>query len=99
MHEFTTIKKLDTAILYGLELVSSLSVLFLAFGLIASMANVLTKGSVLTHNDVMQALYAWTQCIGIDASIPGAIMRTLYFYRQRAWLQAGLYTLLSVLLL
>jgi hypothetical protein len=63
------------------------------------MANVLTKGSVLTHNEIMQELYAWTQCIGIDASIPGAIMRTLHFYRQREWVKAGLYTILSVLLL
>ncbi len=33
-----------------LELVSSLSILLLAFGLIASMANVLRKGIVLTNN-------------------------------------------------
>jgi hypothetical protein len=48
--QFPSIEKLDTAILYLLKLVSSLSVLLLAFGLIASMANVLTKGSVLTDN-------------------------------------------------
>jgi hypothetical protein len=40
---FKSIVQLDTAILYVLELVSSLSVLLLAFELIASMANVLTK--------------------------------------------------------
>ncbi len=38
---------MDTAILYSLELTASLSVLLLAFGLIATMANVLTKGSVV----------------------------------------------------
>ena len=37
MKQFTTIAKLDTAIL---------SVLLLGFGLIMSMANVLTKGAV-----------------------------------------------------
>ena len=47
MKQFTTIEKLDTGILYPLELASSLSVLLLAFGLIASMANVLTKGNTL----------------------------------------------------
>src|SRR6266568_1210613 len=41
MKQFTTIEKLDTGILYLLELASSLSVLLLAFGLIASMAKVL----------------------------------------------------------
>ena len=36
MKQFTTIEKLDTGILYLLELASSLSVLLLAFGLMAS---------------------------------------------------------------
>ena len=38
MKQFTTIEKPDTAILYALELASSISVLLLAFWLIASMA-------------------------------------------------------------
>jgi hypothetical protein len=99
MKQFPTIQKLDLGILYALELTSSISVLLLAFGLIASMANVLTKGSVLSDSSFMQGVYAWSQCIGIDASIPGAIMRTLYYYRQREWGNAGAYTLLSMLLL
>src|SRR2546428_10584388 len=37
MKHFTSIEKIDTAILYALELTSSISVLLLAFGLIASM--------------------------------------------------------------
>ncbi len=99
MKTFPTIQKLDTGILYALELTSSISVLLLAFGLIASMANVLTKGSVLSDSSFMQGVYAWTQCIGIDASIPGTIMRTLHYYHQKEWGRAGVYTLLSVLLL
>jgi hypothetical protein len=99
MKQFASIQKIDTGILYALELTSSVSVLLLAFGLIASMVNVLTKGTLLTNNSFMQELYAWTQCIGIDASIPGSIMRTLYYYRQREWGRAGVYILLSVLLL
>ena len=56
MKQFSSIEKLDTCILYILELAASLSVLLLAFGLIASMANVLTKGSVLTDNLIMAFL-------------------------------------------
>src|SRR5215470_18791702 len=67
LKQFTTIEKLDTGILYLLELASSLSVLLLAFGLIASMANVLTKGSVLSDNLIMQRIWAWIQCVAIDA--------------------------------
>ncbi|SRR5258708_4815567 len=39
--QFPSIRKLDQAILYSLELASSLSVLLLAFGLVASVTNML----------------------------------------------------------
>ena len=58
MKQFSSIEKIDTGILYALELTASISVLLLAFGLIASMANVLTKGSVLTDNLFMQRVWA-----------------------------------------
>jgi hypothetical protein len=99
MKHFKTIEKLDTAILYVLELASSLSILLLAFGLIASMANVLTKGSVLTDNLMMQRVWAWTQCIAIDASVAGTIIRTFQAYHEGQRIKAGLYTFLSALLL
>src|SRR5207248_537534 len=79
MKQFHTIEKLDTGILYTLELASSISVLLLAFGLIASMANVLTKGAVLTDHVWMQQVWAWTQCIAIDASVAGTIIRTFRY--------------------
>jgi hypothetical protein len=99
MKQFASIEKLDTAILYALELTSSLSVLLLAFGLIASMANVLTKGSVLTENITMQRIWAWTQCIAIDANVAGTIIRTFRYYAQRERVKYLLYGFLSVLLL
>ena len=99
MKQFTTIEKLDTGILYLLELASSLSVLLLAFGLIASMANVLTKGSVLTDNLFMQRVWAWTQCIAIDASVAGTIIRTFRYQQEGERVKTWLYGLLSALLL
>jgi hypothetical protein len=99
MNQFPSIRKLDQAILYALELAASLSVLLLAFGLIASMANVLTKGSVLSDNLVMQRVWAWTQCIAIDASVAGAIIRTAQYHHQGDRLKFGIYALLSTLLL
>ncbi len=99
MHQFRSIEKLDTAILYILELASSLSVLLLAFGLIASMANVLTKGSVLTDNLFMQRVWAWTQCIAIDASVAGTIIRTFRYHSEGEKVKTWLYGLLSALLL
>ena len=99
MKRFKSIEQLDTGILYALELVSSLSVLLLAFGLIASMANVLTKGSVLTNNILMQRIWAWTQCVAIDASVAGTIIRTFRYHTQGERVKTWLYGLLSALLL
>ncbi len=99
MKHFTSIEKLDTGILYVLELVSSLSVLLLAFGLIASMANVLTKGSVLTDNIAMQRVWAWTQCVAIDASVAGTIIRTFRYHAEGERVKTWLYGFLSALLL
>jgi hypothetical protein len=99
MKQFPTIEKLDTAILYVLELTASISVLLLAFGLIASMANVLTKGAVLTDHFWMQQIWAWTQCIAIDASVAGTIMRTFRFHAEGERVKTWLYVLLSALLL
>ncbi len=99
MKQFASIEKLDRSILYALELASSISVLLLAFGLIASMVNVLTKGAVLTDHLWMQQVWAWTQCIAIDASVAGTIIRTHRFYHEGEQVKTWLYGLLSVLLL
>src|SRR5436190_11871712 len=99
MKQFSSIQKIDTGILYALELISSLSVLLLAFGLIASMANVLTKGSVLTDNLIMQRIWTWTQCIANDAGVAGAIIWTFTYYQQGERLKFWLSALLSTLLL
>jgi hypothetical protein len=99
MKHFTTIEKIDTGILYTLELASSLSVLLLAFGLIASMANVLTKGVVLTDSIVMQRIWAWSQCIAIDASVAGTIIRTFRYHAEGEKVKTWLYGSLSLLLL
>jgi len=99
MKQFSSIEKIDTAILDTLELTSSISVLLLAFGLIASMANVLTQGSVLTDNLLMQRVWAWTQCIAIDASVAGTILRTFRYHTQGERVKCILHGSLSVLLL
>jgi hypothetical protein len=99
MKRFASIEKLDTGILYALELVSSASVLLLAFGLIASMANVLTEGSVLTDNVFIQRVWVWTHCIAIDASVAGTILRTFRYHAEGECVKTWLYGLLSALLL
>ncbi len=84
---------------YALELTSSVSALLLAFGLIVSMANVLTKGSVLTNNIFMQRICAWTQCIAVDASVAGTVIRTFRYHAENERVKTWLYRLLLALLL
>lgn len=97
--QFPSIEKLDTGILYILELASSLSVILLALGLITSMANVLTAGSVLTGNPFMEEAWAWVQCAAIDLSVPGTIIRVLRYYAEKDMVKVWLYGVLSALLL
>ncbi len=99
MKQFPSIQKLDTGILYALELTSSISVLLLAFGLIASMANVLTKGAILTGNILLQEVWAWTQCVAIDSNVAGAVIRTYTYYREGEQLKMWLYGVLATVLL
>jgi hypothetical protein len=99
MKRFASIDWLDNAILYTLELIASVSVLFLAGGLIASVANVLTSGEIISSSEFGKQFYAWSQAIGIDASIPGVILRLVVYAKQKEWFRCGVYTLLSLLVL
>ncbi len=97
--KFKSLEYIDTFILYVLELVSSLSVLLLALGLISSMANVLLDGAVLQRSSFMSAAWAWIQCAAIDLSVSGTIIRAFRSYREGDTLKTWLYGLLSLLLL
>lgn len=99
MKRFASIEWLDNAILYTLELIASVSVLFLAGGLIASVANVLTTGEIISSSEVGKQFYAWSQAIGIDASIPGVILRLVVYAKQKEWFRCSVYTVLSLLVL
>ncbi|MGZ6368246.1 MAG: hypothetical protein ACXWPS_20095 [Ktedonobacteraceae bacterium] len=66
MKHFKTIEKIDTGILYILEFVSSISVLLLAFGLIASMANVNTSlNRAYLHVHVPIEVLIWIRSLAI----------------------------------
>src|SRR5437660_12073109 len=47
----------------------------------------------------MQRIWAWTQCIAIDASVAGTIIRTFHYHQEGERVKTWLYGLLSVLLL
>ena len=69
MKQFSSIKKIDSGILYALELISNISALLPGFGFIASMANVLTKGSVLSDSSFSSETEAKAEEIVIALSL------------------------------
>ncbi len=99
MRQFNSINKIDTAILYILQLIASISVLFLAAGLTTSVANVLTGGEVISGSEIGKQFYAWSQAIGIDSAIPGVIMTLFTYYQRRSWGRATVYSVLTILVL
>lgn len=99
MNQFPTIRKLDSAILYALELFSSLSIILLSLGLVLSMSNVLTDGAILTSNIIMSRIWAVAQTVAIDTGMSGTIVRVFVLARRRHFVQMSLYVVLSVVLL
>jgi len=79
MNQFPTIRKLDAAILYAFELMSSLSVMLLSLGLILSMSNVLTDGAILSDNVAMSRVWAVGQTIALDTGLSGTVFRMFIF--------------------
>src|SRR5947207_15501627 len=62
-------------------------------------SNTLLKGIVLTGNPIMQAIWSVSQCLAVDASIGGTIIRAFRSYNEGERVTTWLYGLLSVLLL
>src|SRR5205085_2333212 len=50
-------------------------------------------------NPIMQRIWAWTQCVAIDASVPGTLIRTFGYSAAGEKVKTLLYGLLSALLL
>src|SRR6202030_1331169 len=52
-----------------------------------------------TDSLIMQRIWAWTQCIAIDASVAGTIIRTFRYHAEGEKVKTWLYGSLSLLLL
>jgi len=99
MKQFPSIHTIDSAILYGLELASSLSVVLLSIGVVASMSNTLTDGWLLGSNIAISRAWIISQTVAMDTGLIVSIVRSFTLARSKRWLQCSLYAVLSVLLL
>src|SRR5258708_2646549 len=99
MKAFPTVQELDQAIFYGMELASSLSVVLLSVGVVASMSNTLTDGWLLGSNIAISRTWIISQTVAMDTGLIVSIVRAFVMAKSKRWLQCSLYALLSVLLL
>jgi len=99
MQQFTSIQKIDSAILYGLEIASSISVVLLSVGVVASMSNTLRDGWLLGSNIGISRTRIISQTIAMDTGLIVSIVRSFTLAKNKHWLQCSLYALLSILLL
>lgn len=99
MKQFASIQKMDSAILYGLELASSISVVLLSVGVVASMSNTLTNGWLLDSSIAISRAWIVSQTVAMDTGLIVSIVRAFVLAKQKHYLQCSLYALLSILLL
>src|SRR5258708_6305917 len=99
MKAFPTVQELDQAIFYGMELASSLSVVLLSVGVVASMSNTLTDGWLLGSNIAISRTWIISQTVAMDTGLIVSIIRSFTLAKSKRWLQCSLYAVLSVLLL
>jgi hypothetical protein len=70
----------------------------LAAGLVVSTANFLTDGNVMGHSDQLATAWAWAQAFAIDSGLGITFFSVFTCLKQRDWLKATLYGLLTLLL-
>lgn len=74
------------------------SEVLLAAGLVVSTANFLTDGTVMGHSDQLATAWAWAQAFAIDSGLGITFFSVFTCLKQRDWLKATLYGLLTLLL-
>ena len=74
------------------------SEVLLAAGLVVSTANFLTDGTVMGQNDQLATAWAWAQAFAIDSGLGITFFSVFTCLKQRDWLKATLYGLLTLLL-
>jgi hypothetical protein len=74
------------------------SEVLLAAGLVVSTANFLTDGTIIRSNGTLATSWAWAQALAIDSSFGVTFFYVCQCIKQRDWIKAVLYGLLTLLL-
>jgi hypothetical protein len=98
LHAFATLHWYEECIKFLFTFTAKTSELLLAAGLVVSTANFLTDGSVMGTNASLAYAWAWAQALAIDSSLGITFYAIFHCIKQRDWLKAILYGLLTLLL-
>jgi hypothetical protein len=98
LHAFATLHWYEECIKFLFTFTAKTSELLLAAGLVMSTANFLTDGNVMGKNTSLAYAWAWAQALAIDSSLGITFYAIFHCIKQRDWLKAILYGLLTLLL-
>ena len=96
--DFVSLQWYEEAITFLFTFVAKTSEVLLAAGLVTSTANFLTDGAVMGINSGIANAWAWAQALAIDSSLSITFVHVFTSIKQRDWLKAICYGLLTCLL-
>ena len=98
LQAFASLHWYEACITFLFTFTAKTSELLLAAGLVVSTANFLTDGTVIGNNLDLAHAWAWAQALAIDSSLGVTFYDIFHCIKQRDWIKAALYGLLTLLL-
>jgi hypothetical protein len=98
LHAFASLHWYEECITFLFTFTAKTSELLLAAGLIVSTANFLTDGTIMGPTSPLAHAWAWAQALAIDSSLGITFYSIFHCIKQRDWIKALLYSLLTLLL-
>lgn len=98
LSRFAELRWYEATITFLFHFVAKTSELLLTAGIVVSTANFLTDGQILRTNQPLSLAWSWAQAIAIDSSLGVVCMNTIEAWRQRAYVKATFFLLLTLLL-
>jgi hypothetical protein len=98
LSQFARLHWYEATITFLFHFVAKTSELLLTAGIVVSTANFLTDGEILRTNQPLSLAWSWAQAIAIDSSLGVVCLNTIQAWRERAYLKATFFLLLTLLL-
>lgn len=98
LRTFASLGWYEAVIRFAFTFTAKTSEVLLAAGLVVSTANFLTDGQVMGSTTPLASAWAWAQALAIDSSLGVTFYYVFMSMKQRDWIKACCYALLTLLL-